>query len=69
MLKNLKRVVPSAGFLRDKTKANEGTGRLRVNSVKVCVLRPKNRSRTIIFTKYVYFLLKRTVDKNFKKLT
>ena len=42
-------------------------GRLQVKSVKVCVLRLKNSSRTIIFTKYVYFLLKRTIEKNFKK--
>ena len=39
-------------------------GRFLVKSVKVCVLRLKNSSRTVIFTKYVYFLLKRTIDKN-----
>ena len=39
------------------------TSRLRVNSIKVCVLRLKNSSRTIIFSKY-------TIDKkNFFKLT
>ncbi len=40
-------------------------GRFLVKSVKVCVLRLKNSSRTIIFTEYVYFLLKRTIDKFF----
>ena len=36
-----------------------------LESVKVCVLRLKNSSRTIIFTKYLHFLLKRTIDNNF----
>ncbi len=40
-------------------------GRFLVKSVKVCVLRLKN-SRTIIFTKYVYLLLKRTIIFFFK---
>ena len=38
-------------------------GRFLVNSVKVCVLRLKNSSRTIIFSKYVYSLLNRTIEK------
>ena len=43
-------------------------GRFLVESVKVYVLRLKNSSRWKIFTKYVYFLLKRTIDKFFLKV-
>ena len=47
---------------KKKDKGNKGKSRLRVKSVKMCVLRLKNSSRTIIFTKYVYFLFKRTIE-------
>ena len=49
---------------------NKGRGMFRVKSVKLCVLRLKNSSRMIIFSKYVYFLLKRTTyrQKIFKKV-
>ena len=46
---------------------NKEGGHFLANPVKVCVLRLKNSSRTIIFTQYVYFLLKRTIDKFFLK--
>ena len=50
------------------TATNKERGRFLVESVKVCVLRLKNSSRTMVFTKYVYFLLKTTKNKFKKKV-
>ena len=44
---------------------NKGRGHFLVNPVKVCVIRPKNSSRTIRCSIYLYSLLNRTIGKKF----
>ena len=43
----------------------KGGGHFLVNPVKVCVIRPKNSSRTIRCSIYLYSLLNRTIGNFF----